>query len=343
MASVHDQPRASRGQLSTHRTQNRGGFSASGVDREANAVAYGQHALQKKYSRPTAFTEPSFSADDGTQNRLNGAAPYPAKYNVDTALKERIAVQGELNRQAANVNPYTAIPHSQETVDYILSQKKLHELEQYDAYVNAEFNPRIPGNAARIKDIAPGFLNRRISQMVDDFDGAFRAQAIDFFGVNTKDDFEFQYARDQGLIQVPGLYFLESPADAENYEPGRWSPLYQKYMDKAFGTRENVPFSNVLYGQRNSGTLGRSRPNEEGGISQLVRHAVYGDTPIRDLDDKYPFGRDGWLTSQGKNMREERTAVDRNDGEQSMLRFGTAQNRVAASNRLLGRGTEAAP
>ena len=254
----------------------RGGVSGvGGTQMEAYDHKQTMGSLQEQYTRPSTFSEATPRNQEAAA-RLNTRPALPAKYQLDDAEKEHMALRESVNEVMETVNPARVPKIGEFEYNYIAKQKALRDLEAKDAYVNTLFDSRVPGSLEHVMKIQPEFVQRRLQQMADDFDGAYRAQAIDFLGVQDKADFDFQYARDQGLIDVPGLYFLEGPgtADGSSYVAGRWSPFDPTYKNKTFGQRDNLPFSNVQYGPRNQGTVGVSRNPAENGLGGLIRNSL---------------------------------------------------------------------
>ena len=119
-----------------------------------------------------------------------------AKYAVPNEAKDRLMVEAAARRAAADVGDPSVprpMPITETEIGYIDAMDKQQRLAKFDRFVSKLCNPRKPGNLKWLMEVYPEFVNRRVSQVHDDYDFAIRKQMIDNWGVNTFDDLHFLF------------------------------------------------------------------------------------------------------------------------------------------------------
>lgn len=135
---------------------------------------------------------------------------------------------------------------TEDEVDYLQGMQRQAKLADYDRYVSTLVDPRQPGQLRWLYEVYPDFVHRRISQVQQDFDFAIKNQLIDMWGINSKEDLDFKYLVDQGVIDGPRL--ARPPPEYDNlYKAGYLAPWFTM-RGREFGV--NMPFSSAKIGAR---------------------------------------------------------------------------------------------
>ena len=175
--------------------------------------------------------------------------PLPVKYQVPSAMKERMVAREAVRRNApsGSTSGNGAIrtdPITEDEVSYLQAMQDQAELADFDRYVNSLIDVRKPGNLKWLMEIYPDFVNRRIQQVHTDYEYALRGQMIDSWGINTFDDLHFKYLQDQGKIDGPHLANTVKPGTG--YSTGMLAP--GKFKSERFdGVR--LPFASARFGK----------------------------------------------------------------------------------------------
>ena len=216
-------------------------------------------AARARYAEPSmgpGETQMTGSVENLNASNYNFQPALPVKYQVPSAMKERMVARQAIRRHAGDglgiakgVIRTDAI--SDEEVSYLQAMQDQAELADFDRYVNSLVDPRKPGNLKWLMEIYPDFVNRRIQQVHTDYEYALRGQMIDSWGINTFDDLHFKYLQDQGKIKGP--YLANVAAPGKGYNSGLLAPAAFK-SERKQGVR--LPFA--------SAQVGASAPNEGG-------------------------------------------------------------------------------
>lgn len=269
-------------------------------------MAMGRQLYDSELAARTRYADPSVGPEGGASvsggepgpgqfqppEYYNYQNPLPAKYQVPSAMKERMVAR-EAVRKAAGASSGDTLrtdPISEEEVSYLQAMQDQAELADFDRYVNSLIDPRKPGNLKWLMEIYPDFVNRRIQQVHTDYEYALRGQMIDSWGINTFDDLHFKYLQDQGKIKGPYLQTDIEPG--AGYSSGLLAPGAFKSI-RNFGVR--LPFASARYGK--SAPNGRSwvmddagQPLAGGRGLDYMAQSMYAADPKASGDRQTTFG-----------------------------------------------------
>ena len=239
-------------------------------------------AARTRYAEPSTGPQPTLSDSTNIPTGFfNEQPPLPVKYQVPSAMKERMRARQAVREAAGSAAGSTqrVDPISEDEVSYLQAMQDQAELADFDRYVNSLVDPRKPGNLKWLMEIYPDFVNRRIQQVHTDYEYALRGQMIDSWGINTFDDLHFKYLQDQGKISGP---YLATPEVAgKGYNTGILAPAAFKSTRKS-GVR--LPFASARFGARapdgNAWTMSDAGQPLAGDreLKKMAEH-MYDDTP----------------------------------------------------------------
>lgn len=210
------------------------GTAASLYDRDMS--------LRQRYADPVTFkAEELPDATSAERDLFYKQGPYPAKYDVPTEDKERMATKQYL---AASRNAQHVVPITDADVEYVRNAENQRELANFDRYISMTINPREPGALKHLMEIYPEYVQRRVQQVNRDFEYACKNKLIDMWGANTLEELHFKYMVDQGYISGPEL--MERADAADMYNAGYFSPF--RLLKKP--QRLRAPFASAKTGIR---------------------------------------------------------------------------------------------
>lgn len=264
-------------------------------------MAMGRGLYDAELAARTRYADPSVAPDNANQaladrsgpglnsppEYYNYQNPLPVKYQVPSAMKERMVAR-EAVRRAAPSGGGSALrtdPITEDEVSYLQAMQDQAELADFDRYVNSLIDCRKPGNLKWLMEIYPDFVNRRIQQVHTDYEYALRGQMIDSWGINTFDDLHFKYLQDQGKITGPYLQTDITPGGG--YSSGLLAPGAFKSLRRA-GVR--LPFASARFGKSaepgSSGWTMRDegQPLAGGRGLDTLAASLYSNNPVGELN-----------------------------------------------------------